>query len=95
MFQAFATVFAGAATVHQAADAYQVAYFEFLYMAAYLCYLPHYFVAGYHGENAGEPIVVDLVEVAVANATEMDVKLYVVGSGFAAFKTPWRNFFAG
>ena len=70
LFEIVLAVLTGAAGVDQAAGAGEVADLETLYMASYLDYFTDDLMAGDHGEDAGEPVVLDLVEIGVANSAK-------------------------
>ncbi len=79
LFEILLTVLAGAAGVDQAAGAGNVADLD---------HLADDLVAGDHGEDAREPVVLYLVEIGVAYSAELDIKLYVVWANVAALEIP-------
>ena len=70
LFQVLFAVFADATGVDQAAGAGEVADLEFFYVAADFYHFSDYFVSRYHREYSREPVVLDLVQVGVANPAE-------------------------
>jgi hypothetical protein len=88
LFQVGLAVVAMAAGVDEAAGAGQVADLELLYMASHFYYLSNDLMTGDHGEDAGEPVVLDLVEIGVAYPAELNIELYVVWPNFATFEAP-------
>src|SRR5882724_9065632 len=70
LLKSLLTIFTDLAGVNQAAHASQFAFLEILYMIAHLDDLADNFMAGHHGEDTGEPLVLDLVKVGVTNSAE-------------------------
>jgi hypothetical protein len=88
LLQIVLTVFAGAARVDHTAGAGQIADLELFHVATDLDDPADDLMAGDHGENAGEPIVLDLVEIRMTYSAELDIELYVVGTNVTALKFP-------
>lgn len=82
-------VFAFAAGIYHYADGGEVSGFELCGVGAGLCDSSDDFVAGDHGEYSGEPVVVYLVEVAVADTAVEDLYEYVIGAEVSSFEFPW------
>ena len=88
MFQVLFAVFAYPAGIDQATGTGEVADLEFFYVAADLYYFSDYFVTRNHREDPGEPVILDLVQVGVADSAELDIELNVVRAYFAALEVP-------
>src|ERR1700722_3898148 len=84
LFEDLFTVFTYPTGIHQAAGTGQVADLEFFYVAADFYYLSNDLVTRNHREDPGEPVILDLVEVGVADSAELDIELYVVRAYFTA-----------
>ena len=86
LLQVFLTTSAGAAGVHQAADAGDVARFELLDLRSDLGHPADDFVSGHAGVGGSLPLVAHRVNVRMADAAKEDLDLNVMLTGHPAFE---------
>ncbi len=84
-------VFAFLAGIYHASHSCKIIDLEFFYMVACFYHSSNYFVAGNHWKDTGEPVILDLVQVGVTNATKQYFYLNVVRSNIPALKCPWSE----
>ena len=78
LFFAFVAMVALATTIDDTADARQIADLKFAYAFANFGNLANYFVTRNNGVNGASPIVVDAVQVGMADSTIEDFNLHIV-----------------
>ena len=76
------------AGINQATNTGQVPFFEFFYMGAGLNNLSYDFVTGNHGENAGKPVVADLMQIGMAYTAINNFQLNIMWAHIPPFKIP-------
>ena len=79
------------ARIHQATHSRQIAFFEFLNSRAHLCYSAHYLVSGHHRVKSCSPIVVNLVDVGMANAAIQNLNYDIFGERVSPLKRKRRQ----
>src|ERR1700744_4122942 len=70
LFQVILAIFTFTAGIDQTAGAGEISDFELLHMTADLDHFTDDLVPGNHRENAFKPLILDLVEIGMANATK-------------------------
>lgn len=89
-FAGFAGI-AFAAGIDHAADAGQIAYFEFADFRTDAGDDADNFVAGNHGVERTAPFVAGLMNIGVADTAKFNVEQDVFGAGLAMFEVEWRG----